>query len=201
MDLQKTISSLKDKGYDVTCFDTAKEAAAYLNGKIDGMTVGFGDSETLLDMGLYESLSEHNDVTHPKYCDPGMDFWSTARLCLNTDIFLTSVNALAETGEMVNIDGTGNRVAGSLFGHKKVYFVAGQNKVMPTLEEAIWRARNVAAPKNAARHGYKTPCAVHQDRCYDCNSPDRICCGQMIHYRKMRFIEMEVVLIRQELGL
>lgn len=201
MALQKTIDSLTDKGYEVSCFDTAEEAAAYLDGKIDGKTVGFGDSETLLDMGLYELLSAHNDVTHPKYCDPGMDFWSTARLCLTTDVFLTSVNALAETGEMVNIDGTGNRVAGSLFGHEKVYFVVGENKVVPTLDEAVWRARNVAAPRNAARHGFKTPCAVRQDRCYDCDSPDRICCGQMIYLRKMRFIEMEVVLIREELGL
>lgn len=201
MELQKTINSLIDKGYEVSCFDTATEAAAYLNQKIDGRTVGFGDSETLLHMGLYDSLSEHNKVIDPMHCEPGMDFWSTAKLCLTTDVFLTSVNALAETGEMVNIDGTGNRVAGSLFGHEKVYFVAGRNKVMPTLEDAVWRARNVAAPRNAARHGYKTPCAVHQDHCYDCNSPDRICCGQMIHYRKMRFIEMEVVLIRESLGL
>lgn len=66
-----------------------------------------------------------------------------------------------ETGEMVNIDGTGNRVAGSLYGHRKVYFVAGRNKIAPTLEDAAHRARNVAAPKNAARHQYKTPCAVH----------------------------------------
>jgi hypothetical protein len=111
------------------------------------------------------------------------------------------VNAMAETGELVNIDGTGNRVAGSLFGHEKVYFVAGINKVCPTLEEARFRARNVAAPANAARHGYRTPCAVRADHCYDCASPDRICCGEMIYHRKMRFIDMEVVLIGEKLGL
>lgn len=114
--------------------------------------------------------------------------------------FFTSVNAIAETGEMVNIDGAGNRVAGSLFGHEKVYFIAGTNKIESTLEKAVYRARNVAAPMNAARHNFKTPCAVKQDKCYDCASPDRICCAEIIHLQKMRFIEMEVILINEPLG-
>ncbi|MPM25798.1 hypothetical protein SDC9_72298 [bioreactor metagenome] len=200
MELQKIIEALKGKGYEVSYFETAKEAAEYLNEKVDHKTVGFGDSVTLSSMALYESLSLHNHVIDPKHCAPGMDFWSTAKLCLTTDVFFTSVNALAQTGEMVNIDGTGNRVAGSLFGHEKVYFVVGTNKVADTLDEAVWRARNVAAPLNAARHEFKTPCAVKQDHCYDCHSSDRICCGQMIYYQKMRFIEMEVVLIGEPLG-
>ncbi len=201
MNLEKTMASLTDKGYEVSCFDTPQEAAAYLDGKVDGKTVGFGDSETLMTLNLYDMLSKHNEVHDPMHRPPGLNFWSTAKLCLTTDIFFTSVNALAETGEMVNIDGTGNRVAGSLFGHEKVYFVIGENKVVPTLEEAIWRARNIAAPRNAARHGYSTPCAVHQDRCYDCSSEQRICCGQIIHYKKMNRMEMEVVLIKETLGL
>lgn len=200
MELQDTIQALKGKGYEVSYFETAKEAAEYLNEKVDHKTVGFGDSVTLSSMALYESLSSHNHVIDPKHCAPGTDFWSTAKLCLTTDVFFTSVNALAQTGEMVNIDGTGNRVAGSLFGHDKVYFVVGTNKIVKTLDEAIWRARNIAAPMNAARHSFKTPCAVKQDHCYDCQSPDRICCGQMIYYQKMRFIEMEVVLIGEPLG-
>ncbi len=110
------------------------------------------------------------------------------------------MNGIAETGEMVNIDGTGNRVAGSLYGHRKVYFVAGRNKIAPTLQEAAHRARNVAAPMNAARHNYKTPCAVTQDRCHHCKSPDRICNAQVIYWRKMNHMNMEVVLINEDLG-
>jgi hypothetical protein len=201
MNIQGTMDSLRCLGYEVSYFDTAQGAAEYLDGKIDNKTVGFGDSETLNILRLYDRLSLHNRVVDPQHCQEGSDFWKTARLCLGTDIFLTSVNAISETGEMVNIDGTGNRVAGSLFGHEKVYFVAGVNKIAPTLEEARWRARNIAAPMNAARHGYKTPCAVKGDKCYDCSSPDRICCGEMIYHRKMRFIEMEVVLIGESLGL
>ena len=200
MELQKIVDALIGKRYEVSCFETAEEAASYLDRKVDGKTVGFGDSDTLDSMKLYQLLSAHNQVIDPVHCAPGMDFWSTAKQCLTTDVFFTSVNALAATGEMVNIDGTGNRVAGSLFGHEKVYFVVGTNKVVSTLDEAIWRARNIAAPQNAARHGFQTPCAIRQDHCYDCKSPDRICCGQMIYYQKMRFIEMEVVLINEPLG-
>ena len=92
-------------------------------------------------------------------------------------------------------------MAGSLFGHEKVYFVVSLKKLCPTLEDAIHRARNVAAPLNAARHGFANPCAVKGDRCYDCSAKDRICNALVVHYRKMRGIDMEVVLIREELGL
>ena len=198
--LERTAEALRKRGYEVACFETGEEAATYINSKIDGFTVGFGDSETMLNLGLYERLSKHNEVYDPKHPKEGKGFYDTARICLTTEIFLTSVNGIAETGEMVNIDGTGNRVAGSLYGHRKVYFVAGRNKIAPTLEEAAYRARNVAAPKNAARHQYKTPCAVHEDRCYDCSSPNRICNAQVIYWRKMNHMEMEVVLINEELG-
>lgn len=200
MDMKRVMAALRERRYEVSHFATGEEAALYLDGKIDGRLVGFGDSETMISMGLYERLASHNDVYDPKHPRDGMDFYATARRCLTTDIFLTSVNGLAETGEMVNIDGTGNRVAGSLFGHEKVYFVVGANKIAPTLEEAAWRARNVAAPLNAERHGYKTPCAIGKDHCYDCKSPQRICNAQTIYWRKMNHTAMEVVLIDEHLG-
>ena len=117
------------------------------------------------------------------------------------DVYLLSANAIAEnTGEILNIDGTGNRVASSLFGHRKVYLVAGRNKVSPDYDSALWRLRNVVAPKNAQRLGRKTPCAAKGDRCYNCDSPERICNGLVVLYKKMRAMDMEVVLIDQELG-
>ena len=181
MDFTKLAAALRKREYGVSCFETGAEAANYLDAQIDGMTVGFGDSLTLKSLGIYELLSKHNTVYDPAHPREGFDFYTTAPLCLTTDILLTSVNGIAETGEMVNIDGTGNRVAGSLYGHKKVYFVVGANKVVPTLEEAAHRARNIAAPLNAARHGYKTPCAFKKDHCYDCYSPQRICNAQVIY--------------------
>ena len=201
MDEGRFIDNLKRRGYGVSVFDTGAQAAAYLNSAIDGKTVGFGDSETMLAMGLYEKLAAHNEVFDPMHRPEGRTFRQVARDTLLTDVFLTSVNAMAETGELVNIDGTGNRVAGSLFGHEKVYFVVSLKKLCPTLNDAIYRARNVAAPLNAARHGFTNPCALKGDRCYDCSAKDRICNALVVHYRKMRGIKMEVVLIREPLGL
>ena len=124
------------------------------------------------------------------------------RRAMLADVYLTSVNGLAETGEIVNIDGNCNRVAASMFGPKRVYYVVGINKIAPDFEKALWRARNVAAPKNAQRLGKKTPCAVKADRCYDCKSPERICRGLSVLWRKPTgFEQAEVVLIEEELGM
>ena len=119
---------------------------------------------------------------------------------MTTEVYLTSANGLAETGEIVNIDGTGNRVSGMLFGHKKVYFVVGRNKLAPDYDGALWRARNIAAPKNAQRLGTRTPCAARGDRCYDCKSPQRICRGLVVLWEAMKGCETEVVLVDEELG-
>ena len=159
--------------------------------------MGFGGSVTLQDMGLYELLSRHNTVIwHWKSKDP-----AARRDALMTQIYISSVNGLAQTGEMVNIDGSGNRVAATLFGHEKVYFVIGRNKLAPTYEEALWRARNIAGPKNARRLGLKAPCAIKADRCYDCKSPDRICRGLVTLWSPMLDMAAEVLLVDEDLGM
>lgn len=196
-DFSKVEQALKDRGYAVSTFSTAQEAATYLDRQIDGKTVGFGGSVTLQDMGLYELLSRHNTVIwHWKSKDP-----AARRDALMTQIYISSVNGLAQTGEMVNIDGSGNRVAATLFGHEKVYFVIGRNKLAPTYEEALWRARNIAGPKNARRLGLKTPCAIKADRCYDCKSPDRICRGLVTLWSPMLDMAAEVLLVDEDLGM
>lgn len=200
MNIKKSVAALKQNGYCVTFFKTAEDAAEYLDSSLNNKSIGFGDSETLLHMNLFERLSSHNRVVDPKHCISGTTFTETAIECLTTEIFLTSVNALSETGELINIDGTGNRIAGSLFGHRKVYFVVGTNKLAHTLEDAIWRARNIAAPRNAMRLGLRTPCAQKGDHCYNCSSQDRICNGIIIYYKKMHNIDMEIVMINEELG-
>lgn len=104
-------------------------------------------------------------------------------------------------GEIVNIDGTGNRVSATLFGHEKVYFVIGRNKLAPTYEAAVYRARNVAAPQRARQLGKKTPCAVKADRCYDCRSPERVCRALVTLWGPMLGMETEVLLVDEDLGL
>ena len=199
MNIEKTIENLKRNGYQVSTFDTAAEAAAYLNQSIDGKSVGFGGSITLQDLGIYDMLTEHN-ACYWHWPKSGKAVPDIVKAAAEADVYLTSVNALSENGEMVNIDGTGNRVASTLYGHEKVYFVLGVNKITEDLPSAIDRARNVASPLNAKRLGRKTPCAIKGDKCYDCDSPERICNGMVIHYKKMGSCDMEVVLVKEELG-
>ena len=189
--------NLENRGFAVRAFKTGAEAAAYLDGVIDGRTVGFGGSLTLEQLGLYDALGRHNTVVWHWKQEAG----PARREAMQTDIYLTSANGLAETGEILNIDGIGNRVAATLFGHEKVYFVIGRNKVAPNYEEALWRASNIASPQNARRLGKKTPCAVKGDRCYDCKSPERICRGLVTLWGPMMGMETEVLLVDEDLGL
>ncbi len=188
--------NLEARGFSVRTFTAAAEAAAYLNEAIDGKTVGFGGSVTLKDMGLYELLGSHNEVHWHWVNGP-----EERKAAVQTQVYLSSANGLAETGEIINIDGGGNRVASTLYGHEKVYLVIGRNKLAPTYDEALWRARNIASPKNAQRLGRKTPCAVKGDRCYDCKSPERICRGLVVLWGAMMGMETEVILVDEDLGM
>lgn len=193
-DYEKLRENLEARGFGVTYFDTAAEAVEYLDRKLDGKTVGHGGSISLQELGLIDRLQSHADVRSHWLGDSLAD---TAA----APVYLTSVNGLAETGELINIDGTGNRVAATIFGHEEVYFIVGVNKIAPDYDAALWRARNVASPKNAQRLGKKTPCAVKGDKCYDCKSPERICRALAVLWEKPTGIgRAEVVLINEPLG-
>ena len=188
--------NLEARGFSVRVFHTGGEAAEYLNRVIDGASVGFGGSVTLQALGLYNLLSEHNEVRWHWINGP-----EERRNAMGAEVYLTSANALAETGEIINIDGAGNRVAATMFGPRRCFFVIGQNKLAPDFDAALWRARNIAGPKNAQRLKVKTPCAAEGDRCYDCNSPERICRGLSVLWRPMTGMKTEVLLIEEDLGL
>ena len=195
-DLMKAKENLEARGYAVQLFPDKESAAKYLNEVIDGTSVGFGGSMTLDQMGLFPSLGQHNTVFWHWKQNPADARASAAHAA----VYLSSVNALAETGEIVNIDGAGNRVASTLYGHKKVYLIISRNKLAADYDGALWRARNVAAPKNAQRLNRKTPCAIKGDRCYDCKSPDRICCGLVVLWRPMMGQDIEIILVDEDLG-
>ena len=196
-DFTNVITNLEERGYTVKQFATGAEAAAYLNAAVDGVTVGIGGSSTIKDLGLYESLSAHNTVIWHWMQEP----IPARKAAMETDVYLTSVNALARTGELVNIDGAGNRVSSTLFGHKKVYFLIGRNKLADNYEQAVWRARNIAAPQRAKQLNAKTPCAEKADRCYDCKSPGRICRGMVTLWGPVVTMETEIILIDEDWGL
>lgn len=186
--------NLLRRGYTVRCFAEAKAAADYLDSAIDGKTVGFGGSMTLQELGLYERLCAHNRV-YWHWRDPAL-----RPKAAQAQVYLSSVNALAESGELINIDGAGNRVASTLYGHERVYFVVGCNKLAASFEQALWRARNIAAPKNAQRLQAQTPCAEKGERCYDCQGSARICRGCVTLWGPMMGTPMEVILIGEPLG-
>ncbi len=187
--------NLEKRGFSVSCFESAEDAVSYLDAQIDGKSVGMGGSMTLDAIGIYDRLITHNEVHwHQKQGRDAIAAASTA------EVYLSSANGLAESGEIINIDGNCNRVASILYGHKKVYLVIGENKLAKDYEAALWRARNIAAPKNAQRLGRKTPCALRGDRCYDCNSPERICRALTVLWEKPSTEDMEIVLIGEPLG-
>ena len=200
MDFSIVEKSLKDKGYIVTIFETVAEAVKYLNTQINHQTVGFGGSMTLEEMGLYEILQNHNTVFWHQRIPGGKTSKETRLAANNAAIYISSVNGLAETGEIINIDGNCNRIASIFYGHEKVYLVIGKNKLEKEYDSALYRARNIASPLNAKRVGAKTPCAIKGDKCYDCKSPERICRGLSVLWGKPMTGEFEVILIDEELG-
>lgn len=200
MDIQKLQENLESRGFKVSYFDKKEDGAQYICNQIAGQKVGLGGSVTLDQMGMYEKLSENNEVLWHWRIPEGQAGADVLKAARSADVYLSSVNGIAETGEIVNIDNTGNRVAATLYGHKKVYLVAGVNKITPDVDSAIYRSRNIAAPPNARRLGKKTPCAVKADKCYDCKSPDRICRGLVVLWEAPMGCEYEVVLIGEELG-
>lgn len=200
MNFEQLKFTLEKKGYKVSTFDTKEEATDYLDHEIDNTSVGFGGSMTLEELGIYEKLEKHNQTVWHQRIPEGKTSLEIRNQAINTKVYLSSVNGLAETGEVINIDGACNRVSAIYYGHEKVYLVVGKNKIAPTYDEALWRARNIAAPLNAKRLKKNTPCAIKADKCYNCSSPDRICCGLSVHWKAPMIGQTEIVLINENLG-
>lgn len=192
--------NLEKLGYKVSCFGSSCDAVKYLETEMSGQTIGFGGSKTLEKVGLYEALSKNNTVYWHWKLKEGETVKELRDKAVSCDVYFSSVNAIAETGEIINIDGACNRVASIFYGHKKVYLVIGANKIEKDYDSALYRARNTAAPLNAQRFGLSTPCAKNADKCYNCSSPERICRGLSVLWAKPMAAEYEVILINEELG-
>ena len=207
MDLTRLQKNFELRGFSYRYFETRSEAAAYLAQQTDGKSVSFGGSMTLDEMNLYDTLKPHADVHW---------HWKGDGYVQDAEIYITSANAISETGEVVNIDGAGNRVSATLYGSKQVFFVCGTNKIAPDLASAIDRAQNIAAPKNAWRLFGNTdgdavcvnaddpvPACTKAggDKCYHCKAPNSICRAIVIHQGPMRSQDRcELILIGEDLG-
>ena len=200
--VERTVSALEDRGFNAFAASNREEAREKVLGLVPaGAKVGAGGSVTLRELGIVEALLARGHTVYegwgPQQSQP-KDF-DYRKAHLTCDVFLTSSNAITSDGDLVNVDGVGNRVAAMIFGPEKVVVVAGYNKIVPDLDSAVQRIRNVAAPLNAKRLNLKVPCA-ETGYCVDCSSPDNICRVTTIISRKPRRTDITVVLVPEQLG-
>lgn len=195
MNVEKTIKNLEKRGYKASYFASSDAAVSYLRDNIKNTSVGIGGSVTANTLGLHRLLAEENTV-YSHHLIPGNETIAKAN---SAEVYITSANAISEDGEILNIDGRGNRLAAQVFGDKRLYIVAGVNKICPDFMSALERARNVASPLNCQRLNLNTPCRT-DGKCHDCHSADRICNALLVHWAPMRGMDTEVVLIGEELG-
>lgn len=188
---------LTRNGFGFKMFNNALEAKVELLSQIKKEeSVGIGGSITIQEIDIYDELRNRgNDV----YWHWRKDVENPIVKAMNSDVYITSTNALTMDGKLVNMDGTGNRVGSMIFGHKDVYIIVGKNKICKDYEEARERIRNTAAPLNAKRLNLNTPC-IHTGKCMDCDSPDRICKAEVILHKKPGAININIYLIDEELG-
>lgn len=181
--------------------DNSEEAVALaMDIMKDGDTVGFGGSETLKETGLLDAVrnSSHTLIDRGSASTPEEQkafYFKNAM----SDYFLMSSNAVTIDGELINIDGNGNRVACLIQGPEHVLLLIGMNKVVDSVESGISRVRNMAAPPNAARLNKSTPCGI-TGHCGNCNSPDCMCCEIVITRHSRHNGRIKVILIGEELG-
>lgn len=186
------IKRFNNKGFKTLYFKDKNDACNYLKNEIKDEFVSFGGSMTLEELGLYDILKESNKV---------LWHWRGDDLSLakGANVYLTSANAITKNGQILNIDGTGNRVAMTIYGPKKCYFVVGKNKITNNLEDAYKRVKEVACVKNAIRLGLDTPCAK-SGKCVDCNSEKRICRVISILEKPTSKMEVYLIIIDENLG-
>ncbi len=201
---RKVVEALRKNNFDAVYVPDAAQARDAIAALIpEGATIGFGGSVSLASIGIFDTLKQGAyQPINPPWTEAGISLEErTARrkLAMTADVFLAGTNALTVDGKLVNTDATGNRVTGMIFGPKKTIVVAGINKLVRSLDEALERVSQVAAPPNCKRMGLETPCAITGE-CSDCRSPQRICCATVILHRKPRALDFIVVLVGEELG-
>ena len=199
---QILVKNLRNRHFDAWYCDTKEDALAKVLELIpEGAKIGWGGVLSAQQIGLFDALRAGNyDLLDRDRCETAQEREQMMKDALFSDVFLTGANGLSLDGQMVNIDGTGNRVGAIIYGPKKVIVIAGMNKVCDTLEEAVKRAREVAAPLNMMRFMKDTPCAA-TGKCGDCKAEGCIC-NQIVITRHCRPVgRIQFVLVGEQLGL
>ena len=200
--LAKTVvANLEKRHFEAYyCPTTAEALQKALELIPEGSSVGWGGSVTIREMGLTKAIHEKNyTVIDRDLAKSPEETAELQRKCLTTDYFITSTNAMAEDGILVNIDGNGNRLAAICFGPKNVIVICGINKITQDLETAVSRARFTAAPINAGRFDIKTPCNV-SGKCHNCTTTDGICSEILITRTSRPANRIKVISVGEECG-
>ena len=190
----KGLESRNMSGY----YAADKEAAVKQASELipEGSSIALGGCASAHEIGLIKVLEDGNyNYINREKLSPRESLLAA----YDADIFLSSANAITSDGVMVNIDGNSNRVSCIAQGPRKVVFIVGMNKVCSDLDAAMKRARNVAAPANAQRFEVKTPCKT-TGKCFDCKSPDTICCQFLITRYSRHKDRIHVILVNDTLG-
>lgn len=199
--IQSLISNLKQRNIDAYYFENIEQARNKIIEMIPKAgTVGIGNSQTLKSMRISEALSERGNIVFDKTTSRTKEeAKEQKRKALLADWYITGTNALSMEGHLVNMDHSGNRAAAMIFGPEKVIVVVGINKIEGTLDEAVKRVRNVSAPANAKRAGFKPPC-VELGKCIDCRSPERVCFNLVVIEGQAVKDRMTVIIVDESLG-
>ena len=212
MNIEKTIEALRSNRMDVYRVSTAEEAKTLALSLIpEGSTCVSGGSVTLAETGIIDAIKNGNynyiDRMIPGLTQDQKD--DAMRAAFGADFYLSSANAITEDGELYNVDGNSNRVAALLWGAKNVIVVAGANKLVKNLDEAVLRVKTVAAPRNAARLSCNTPCAklghcISLERnggmTDGCKTPARICANFTVMAYQRHASRVKVILVDETLG-
>jgi len=199
---QLLVKNLRSRHFDAYYCETGAQALEKALELIPrDATVGWGGAMSAQQIGLLDAVSngEYRTIDRDKAANPE-ERKQAMKDCLLADVFITGANALSMDGQMVNIDGNGNRVAAIVYGPESVLVIAGMNKVVDTLEAAVIRARTVAAPMNKQRFEVQTPCEV-TGTCGDCKSEGCICNQILITRNSKPAGRIKVILVGEELGL
>ena len=199
-------NALEANNFEVFVANNTNEAKNIVLEKIIPKTaaksVSWGGSLTFIATKLYDALKKSSDLkvldTFDKNLSPEKSL-ERRRQSLLVDLFITGSNAVTETGQLVNLDMFGNRIAAITFGPKNVVILLGRNKIVPDLDVAMFRIKNYAAPVNTMRLDKKTPC-VKTSYCEECRSPDRICNTWTITEKSFPKGRVKVILINDDLG-
>ena len=198
---KKVCEALNSRGF-CACYCNTKQDALIkaLSFIPEGKTVSWGGCKSAEEIGLIEAVKNGNyTVLDRDTAQTPEERQQIMKQALTCDVFLTGTNAITETGELVNIDGMGNRVAAMTYGPNSVIVIAGMNKLVSNVMDAANRARTTAAPINAQRFDIKTPCKI-DGACHDCNSPDSIC-SYIVRTRRCKPEgRIKVILVGESLG-